>query len=82
MASTLTGPALTASRNALNAAMADHPDTQQDSTDSGEIQEVNMESQAENIRTVFSDPSNFNVKVSPRSVQSRVWLDAETSSKC
>ena len=29
----------------------------------GEIQEIDMESQAEGIRTVFSDPTNFNVKV-------------------
>lgn len=29
----------------------------------GEIQEVDMESQAEGIRTVFTDPTNFNVKV-------------------
>ena len=35
----------------------------------GEIQEVDMQAQAEGIRTVFSDPTNFNVKVrlSPRS---------------
>ena len=29
----------------------------------GEIQEVNMETQAEEIRTVFNDPERFNVKV-------------------
>jgi translation initiation factor 4E len=29
----------------------------------GEIQEVDMQAQAEGIRTVFSDPTNFNVKV-------------------
>ncbi|KAJ8084077.1 eukaryotic translation initiation factor 4E [Marasmius tenuissimus] len=75
MASTLTGPALTASRNALNAAMADHPDAQKDSTDSGEIQEVNMESQAENIRTVFSDPTNFNVK-HPLYSSWTLWFDS------
>jgi translation initiation factor 4E len=28
----------------------------------GEVQEVNMESQAEEIRTVFNDPQRFNVK--------------------
>ena len=35
-----------------------------ESLEPGEIQEVNMEAQAEGIRTVFSDPTNFNVKVS------------------
>ena len=30
----------------------------------GEIQELDMEAQAEGIRTVFNDPTNFNVKVS------------------
>lgn len=34
------------------------------SLEPGEIQEVDMEVQAEGIRTVFSDPKNFNVKVS------------------
>ena len=34
------------------------------SLEPGEIQEVNMEAQAEGIRTVFSDPTNFNVKAS------------------
>ena len=63
MASTLTGPALTASRMALTAAIADHPEVGEASAEQGEIQEVNMESQAESIRTVFSDPTNFNVKV-------------------
>ena len=29
----------------------------------GEIQEVDMEQQAQELRTVFSDPTNFNVKV-------------------
>ena len=29
----------------------------------GEIQEVDMQAQADNIRTVFNDPTNFNVKV-------------------
>lgn len=34
-----------------------------ESLEPGEIQEVNMEAQAEGIRTVFNDPTNFNVKV-------------------
>ncbi|KAG7099279.1 hypothetical protein E1B28_001138 [Marasmius oreades] len=75
MASTLTGPALTASRNALSAAMADHPDIEEDSKESGEVQEVNMESQAESIRTVFSDPTNFNVK-HPLYSSWTLWFDS------
>lgn len=74
MASTLTGPALTASRLALSAAMADHPDIQEDS-ELGEIQEVNMESQAETIRTVFNDPTNFNVK-HPLYSSWTLWFDS------
>lgn len=34
-----------------------------DALEPGEIQEVDMQAQAENIRTVFNDPTNFNVKV-------------------
>lgn len=34
-----------------------------DDVEDGEIQEVDMEAQAEGIRTVFSDPKNFNVTV-------------------
>jgi translation initiation factor 4E len=61
---TLTGPALTASRAALSAALADQAAVNDDeSLEPGEIQEVDMQAQAEGIRTVFSDPTNFNVKV-------------------
>lgn len=66
MVSALNGPTLAASRAALSAAMADdNPNISDDaeSIEPGEIQEVNMEAQAEGIRTVFSDPTNFNVKV-------------------
>jgi hypothetical protein len=65
MTSTLPAPALQASRAALNAALAEQPpiDNEADSLEPGEIQEVDMEQQAEGIRTVFSDPKNFNVKV-------------------
>lgn len=65
MASTLPAPALQASRAALNAALADQPqnNNEADDLEPGEIQEVDMEEQAEGIRTVFSDPKNFNVKV-------------------
>lgn len=65
MTSTLPAPALQASRAALSAALADRPQNNNDVDDlePGEIQEVDMEEQAEGIRTVFSDPKNFNVKV-------------------
>lgn len=63
--STLTGSALQASRAALSAALADQNNSSptQDDLEPGEIQEIDMESQADSIRTVFSDPTNFNVKV-------------------
>ncbi|KAJ7631018.1 eukaryotic translation initiation factor 4E class I [Roridomyces roridus] len=63
--SMLSGPALTASRAALSAALADQAvavNTTDDSLEPGEIQEIDMQAQAEGIRTVFSDPTNFNVK--------------------
>ena len=64
----LPGQALQASRAALSAALADNP-VPKDDVDSqlepGEIDEVDMQAQAEGIRTVFSDPKNFNVKVWP-----------------
>lgn len=66
MASTLTGPALQASRAALSAALADQPASvavSDESMEPGEIQEVDMQAQADGIRTVFNDPTNFNVKV-------------------
>lgn len=65
MTSALPGPALQASRAAITAALAD-PQFSTDvdeSLEPGEIQEVDMQAQAEDIRTVFSDPTNFNVKV-------------------
>lgn len=59
----LSGQALQASRAALNAALNDKHNN--DALELGEIQEieVDMQAQAEGIRTVFSDPKNFNVKV-------------------
>lgn len=92
--STLPGPALNASRAALNAALNDSdfktpsPSTQSASSqqkappladsngangvpsrdeepEEGEIQELDLAAHAEDIRTVFSDPMNFNVKVRP-----------------
>lgn len=73
--SPLPGPALQASRSAVQAAVAEHPEAEAYTTskddktaddgslEPGEIQEVDMQAQAETIRTVFSDPKNFNVKV-------------------
>jgi hypothetical protein len=66
MASALSGSALQASRAALSAALADHSvstTVTDDASDQGEIQEVDMQAQAEGIRTIFNDPTNFNVKV-------------------
>ncbi|OBZ79936.1 Eukaryotic translation initiation factor 4E-1 [Grifola frondosa] len=45
--SSLPGPALQASKAALSAALAEN-------------EEVDMQAQAENIKTVFNDPTNFN----------------------
>ncbi|KAG6902900.1 hypothetical protein C0995_010070 [Termitomyces sp. Mi166 len=77
MASTLTGAALQASRAALSAALADQPPstTIDDNLEPGEIQEVDMISQAETIRTVFSDPTNFNVK-HPLYSPWTLWFDS------
>ena len=64
--SSLTGPALLSSRAALSAALAEQSNlgpTDEELVESGHIQEVDMQGQAETIRTVFSDPNNFNVKV-------------------
>jgi translation initiation factor 4E len=59
----------------VQAALAEHPEAEAHTTpkdgkasddgslEPGEIQEVDMQAQAETIRTVFSDPKNFNVKV-------------------
>ena len=68
--SSLPPAALQASRAALSAALADQESSASSnaadqSQEDGEIQEVDMQAQAENIRTVFSDPGNFNVKVRP-----------------
>jgi hypothetical protein len=66
--STLPGPAFQASRAALSAALSDtqlpvDTPSKEDENEPGEIQEIDMQAQAETIRTVFSDPTNFNVKV-------------------
>jgi hypothetical protein len=66
MASTLPGPAAQASKAALQAALAENEKngaTVPEGEEEGQELEFNMEKQADNIRTVFSDPTNFNVKV-------------------
>jgi translation initiation factor 4E len=81
MASSLSGPALQASRAALSAALAEQPASSELSTggdenlEPGEIQEVDMQAQAEGIRTVFSDPTNFNVK-HPLYSPWTLWFDS------
>ena len=67
-ASTLPAAALQASKAALTSALAENevktPPANGDAPlEDGEIQEVDMQAQAETIRTVFNDPKNFNVKV-------------------
>ncbi|KAF8912722.1 translation initiation factor eIF4e [Gymnopilus junonius] len=76
-ASTLPAPALQASRAALSAALADQniSTPADDELEAGEIQEVDMQAQAEGIRTVFSDPSNFNVK-HPLYSPWTLWFDS------
>jgi hypothetical protein len=59
---TLPAPAAQASKAALNAAISENNGSKAENDESQEV-EVNMESQADHIRTVFSDPTNFNVKV-------------------
>jgi translation initiation factor 4E len=60
-------PAAQASKAALAAAISENG-TENGAGEDGEVQEieVNMENQADHIRTVFSDPTNFNVKVRRR----------------
>jgi translation initiation factor 4E len=78
--STLTGTALQASRAALSAALADQSISSlaDDELEAGEIQEVDMQAQAEGIRTVFSDPSNFNVK-HPLYSPWTLWFDSPST---
>jgi hypothetical protein len=93
--STLPASAQAASRAALDAAFADQQSTEpvpadgsataetngepQETLEPGEIQEVDMQAQAEGIRTVFSDPTNFNVKVQSLLSSSRNISDLDRS---
>ncbi|EKM83827.1 hypothetical protein AGABI1DRAFT_81550 [Agaricus bisporus var. burnettii JB137-S8] len=74
MASTLPPAALQASRAAINAALSDQ-NRNSDDLEPGEIQEIDMDEQAEGIRTVFSDPKNFNVK-HPLCSPWTLWFDS------
>jgi translation initiation factor 4E len=82
--SNLTGPALLASRAALTAALADQNNggatastDVDESLEAGEIQEVDMQAQAEGIKTVFNDPTNFNVKVGVFLRLNNAYADAD-----
>jgi len=59
---------------------ADSPgtDAADGDVEDGEIQEVDMESQADGIRTVFSDPTNFNVKHPLFSLWT-LWFDSPST---
>lgn len=77
MSDPIPASALNASRAALAAALADNdaaiPPSETPASDEAggtnedkeeeQMQEVNMEAQAQEIRTVFNDPERFNVKV-------------------
>jgi translation initiation factor 4E len=78
--SSLPGPAHSASKAALNAALTENPlpiknGSDSESLEPGEIQEVDMVAQAESIRTVFNDPHNFNVK-HPLFSAWTLWFDS------
>jgi len=80
--SMLPGPALQASKAALSAALAENhvkegqsEQNGDESLEAGEIEEVDMQQQAENIRTVFNDPQNFNVK-HPLFSAWTLWFDS------
>ncbi|KAF5314012.1 hypothetical protein D9611_006852 [Ephemerocybe angulata] len=81
--SALPEAALKASRAALSAALSDQEastaTTDPDQTlEAGEIQEVDMQAQADQIRTVFSDPANFNVK-HPLFSAWTLWFDSPST---
>ncbi|KAI0702520.1 eukaryotic translation initiation factor 4E class I [Cytidiella melzeri] len=79
--STLPSAALQAAKVALSSALAENQVKAAANGDAlpeeeeGEIQEVDMQQQAENIRTVFNDPKNFNVK-HPLFSPWTLWFDS------
>ncbi|KAG0708926.1 eukaryotic translation initiation factor 4E class I [Suillus ampliporus] len=64
-----------ANKAALSAALAENPESNGADVEPGEIQEVDMQAQAEDIRTVFSHPTNFNVK-HPLYSPWTLWFDS------
>ncbi|KAI0788586.1 eukaryotic translation initiation factor 4E class I [Abortiporus biennis] len=70
--STLPSAALQASKAALAAAIAENQ------KELGEIQEVDMQAQEEQIKTVFNDPKNFNVK-HPLLSPWTLWFDSPSA---
>ncbi|KAI9058832.1 eukaryotic translation initiation factor 4E class I [Trametes sanguinea] len=81
--SSLPGPALQASKAALSAALAENEAKENETKtngegenlEPGEITEADMQAQAETIKTVFSDPKNFNVK-HPLYSAWTLWFDS------
>ena len=77
--SSLPPAALQASKAALSAALAENaqtdPGAENADSEQGEVQEVDMQAQADEIRTVFSDPTNFNVK-HPLYSPWTLWFDS------
>ncbi|KAL0951103.1 hypothetical protein HGRIS_007840 [Hohenbuehelia grisea] len=75
--SSLPAPALEASRAALSIAIDQNPPpaSKDGENEDGEVQEVDMQAQAEGIRTVFNDPTNFNVK-HPLYSSWTLWFDS------
>jgi len=79
--SSLPTQALNASRAAVTSALAEQPlqNTGEDESEEvGEVQEIDMQAQAEGIRTVFSDPTNFNVK-HPLYSPWTLWFDSPSA---
>ncbi|KAJ8496116.1 hypothetical protein ONZ45_g12578 [Pleurotus djamor] len=75
VSSQLSGPALQASRAALSSALTENSVDTHTEDEEGEVQEVDMQAQAEGIRTVFSDPTSFNVK-HPLYSPWTLWFDS------
>lgn len=77
MSSVLPSAAAQASKAAFASALAEaeKKTNGDESLEPGEIQEVDMQAQAETIRTVFSDPTNFNVK-HPLYSPWTLWFDS------
>ncbi|KAI0639757.1 eukaryotic translation initiation factor 4E class I [Trametes polyzona] len=80
--SSLPTPVQQASKAALSAALAENQpkenkkaNGEDENLEPGEIQEVDMQAQADAIRTVFSDPTNFNVK-HPLYSPWTLWFDS------